>query len=220
MNNSNKILIAIIIILIISILGIGIWIIVNNQNIFDTKSNQSIEENVERKENLVTDENKNEVKNKAENTIINEVKNEEKTEIKNETPKTSIQKSIIGTYSNKLETNDYIHDASLIVTNHTDSSINFEISAIHGSNINNVNTGEVSGKATKIDIPEDAVIPNSTQYAYQFIDNNNGETCKITFVYTNHKMFEYIQVIEEYPNNINPYAGARVYFEGEYEKKS
>lgn len=130
------------------------------------------------------------------------------------------QISIVGKYNNKSETSNYVHDASLVITNQTNSSIDFKLSAIHGSDIEHVNTGEVSGKATKIDIPQDLIDSDTKQYAYHFVENVDGTTCKITFVYTAYIMFEYVTVIEDYSDGINPYSGNRVYFEGNYEKIS
>ena len=114
----------------------------------------------------------------------------------------------------------------LEIKNFSKDSIDFELNATHinGENIEEsiarggVNIGEVTGKATKIDVPNEYVVPDSEQYAYQFVENVYGQTCKITFVYTAHRMFEYVDIIEEFSDGVNPYAGAGVSFSGEYEK--
>lgn len=126
--------------------------------------------------------------------------------------------SVSGKYRVKESMPTYYHESNLVISNQDDTSINFAISAVHGKSEDSVNIGEVSGTATKIEVPQDSVIPNSTQYAYQFIENRDGNTYKITLVYTAHKMFQYVLVSEDYSNGINPYAGHNVYFEGEYEK--
>ena len=134
------------------------------------------------------------------------------------------QISLNGSY----ERPDYTERTSgnLEIKNFSKDSIDFELNATHinGENIEEsiarggVNIGEVTGKATKIDVPNEYVVPDSEQYAYQFVEDVYGQTCKITFVYTAHKMFEDVSIIEEYSDGVNPYAGAGVSFAGEYEK--
>ena len=120
--------------------------------------------------------------------------------------------SVNGKYQFKSQTDNYYHEATIEISNQNETSIIFSINAAHGMNVDNVNIGEVKGKATKIEVP------NATQYAYQFEETQDGNTAKIILVYTAHKMFEYVTVKEEYSNGINPYAGHNVWFSGDYEK--
>lgn len=117
------------------------------------------------------------------------------------------QRELNGTYKYKSESQNYYHDANIIVTNQTNSSINFQLSAVHGADVDHVNIGEVSGIAKKIGTD-----------TYQFEETIDGKTYKITFEFVAHKAFEYITITESYPDNINPYAGHNVYFEGDYDK--
>ena len=141
-----------------------------------------------------------------------------KTEETDDKNKSDNTKNIIGTYKAESETKNYYYSSELIISKQTSNSIKFSISAVHGKDINHVNVGEVSGTAKKINVPKELAAPDSIQYAYQFKDNVDNKTNKITIVYTHFKMFETIDVIEEYANDINPYGGAGVYFRGDYEK--
>ncbi|MBO5349101.1 MAG: hypothetical protein J6A89_04715 [Clostridia bacterium] len=119
------------------------------------------------------------------------------------------QRELTGTYNYKSEGKNYYHNANIIVTNQTGSSIDFQLSAVHGTDIEHVNIGEVSGTAKKIEAD-----------TYQFEETIDGKIYKITFEFVAHKAFEYITITESYPDNINPYAGHNVYFEGDYDKIS
>lgn len=185
----NKMFLGIIIVLLIVAGRIGAKIIIDNQ-----------------KENDIQ-----KYINKSKQTTNSEKNNNTNTNI-------TTQKSNIGKYTDKSEYNGYYREAILEITNQTNSSIDFNLSASAGTDVNHVSTGDVIGKANKIEIPQDYIIPESTQYAYQFVDNIEGKTYKITFIYTAHKKFEYVNIIEDYPDNFNPYAGHGVYFKGEYEK--
>ena len=125
---------------------------------------------------------------------------------------------INGTYKSESETKNYYYSSQLIISNQTNNSIDFSISAVHGHDVDHVNIGEISGTANRIDIPKDFVAPDSIQYAYQFVDTIDNKTNKITIVYTHFKKFEFVDIIEEYADDRNPYAGAGVYFEGDYER--
>ena len=105
-----------------------------------------------------------------------------------------------------------------MITNQKDSSIDFEIVAGEGSDADHVNTGELKGTAKLVEVPKDSIIPESTQYAYQYVEVIGGKEYKITFVYTAHKKSIYFTIIEDYPD-YNPYGGYGVYFSGEYEKQ-
>lgn len=115
---------------------------------------------------------------------------------------------IPGTYTIESE-NEYSYYSSIvIITNNTDSSIDFKISAVHGKDKENVNIGEVKGTAKKIN-----------EYKYLFEENIDGNNNKITFEFSSKGTTKYLTIKEEYPNNINPYGGHGVYFASEYKKE-
>ena len=176
---------------------------------YNSQSEKEVQNKREEKEIV---ENKVEVDDKEvkeEKASKNEVKEEKNTEK---------DLGVNGKYKFEETTKNYYHCSNIKITNQTSSSIEFSINASHGNDVDHVNIGEVSGTAKKVNIPEDSIIPESTQVAYQFTDNIDGEEYKITFVFTAHRTFQYVNVIEDYPNDRNPYAGNRVYFAGEYEK--
>lgn len=193
----KKIILAIVIILIISVAGVGTWMIVDNQK----KTNKNVSES----ENEVTEHKKNDVEESIkEEAIVTDEKTNDDTDLN-----TSTQISLNGTYSNKSETSSYYYSASVVVTNQTNSSIDFELSAVNGADIDHVNIGQVSGTAKKIKTD-----------IYQYEETISGKTYKITFEFSAYRAFQYVTINESYPDNINPYAGNNVYFEGEYEKIS
>lgn len=126
--------------------------------------------------------------------------------------------NVNGSYKYEDQTDNYYHRSNIVITNQTDTSINFSINAAHGNDVDHVNVGEVSGIANRIDIPTNSVVPESEQIAYQYTENIDGNVNKITLICTAHRQFQYIEVTEEYPSGMNPYAGNRVYFSGEYDK--
>lgn len=126
--------------------------------------------------------------------------------------------NVNGSYKYEDQTDNYYHRSNIVIKNQTDTSINFSINAAHGNDVDHVNIGEVSGIANRIDIPTDSIVPESEQIAYQYTENIDGNINKITLIFTAHRQFQYIEVTEEYPSGMNPYAGNRVYFSGEYEK--
>lgn len=126
--------------------------------------------------------------------------------------------NVNGSYKYEDQTDNYYHRSNIVITNQTDTSISFSINAAHGNDVDHVNIGEVSGIANKVDIPTDSIVPESEQIAYQYTENIDGNINKITLICTAHRQFQYIEVKEEYPSGMNPYAGNRVYFSGEYEK--
>ncbi len=218
MKNKNKIIIAILVVLIILIAGVGIWLVVDNQKKYNENISESEskvaekEKNDSESESKVTDEEKSE-EDKSGNKEEKNVNEEEKTDNNKETNDSTIsdnttQKSLTGTYSNKSQTNDYYHDATITVTNQTNSSIDFKLTAVHGSDVDHVNFGEVSGIAKK-----------TGKDTYQFEETVDGTMAKITFKFGEHQHQEYVTVTESYQDDINPYAGHNVHFAGDYEKK-
>lgn len=203
MKNKNKIILPIVTGLLVSSAIIGTSILFNSQKKNDSEKNISASQ-----ETL-----------KNENTIDNKetLKKENNSNNSNSDNKNNIQATVNGIYSVKTD-NSHYREINLEISNKTNSSIDFKLSGTAGVDVNHVSTGEVSGIATRIDIPQDSIIPESEQYAYQFVDNIDGKTYKITFIYTAHKSFQYVNIIEEYPDNFNPYAGHGVYFTGELEK--
>ena len=117
---------------------------------------------------------------------------------------TKAQQNLNGKYTNKAENENSYHDASIEITNQTETIFNFKIEAIHGMDIDHVNIGNVSGTANKID--------NNT---YEFKEEIDGQISKITFKFNDNKL----TITENYPDNINPYAGHNVYFAGDYTKE-
>ncbi len=117
---------------------------------------------------------------------------------------TKAQQNLNGKYTNKAENENSYHDASIEITNQTETIFNFKIEAIHGMDIDHVNIGNVSGTANKID--------NNT---YEFKEEIDGQISKITFKFNDNK----VTITENYPDNINPYAGHNVYFAGDYTKE-
>lgn len=126
--------------------------------------------------------------------------------------------NVNGSYRYEEQTDNFYHSSNIIITNQTDTSISFSINTAHGNDVDHVNIGEVSGIANKVDIPTDSIIPEAKQIAYQYTENIDGNINKITLICTAHRQFQYIEVKEDYPSGMNPYAGNRVYFSGEYEK--
>lgn len=125
---------------------------------------------------------------------------------------------INGKYQDNVETKSYVHHANIELKNATEEKIDFAITAAHGNDVDHVSTGEVSGTAKKTSVPDSVVVPNSVQFAYEFSEEIEGKTNKITIVYTRFKQFQYVEITEDYPDGRNPYAGNRVFFQGEYEK--
>ena len=235
--------IVLVMILLILMLGIGIFVgmyISKDGNTVENKTQENINGDSNKQSNeIAKDENDvNEVnttgnnsttddESKTENTISDKTEETDKTEKTDKTEekdnseenKTDDYKlNVNGSYKYEEQTDNYYHRSDIVITNQTDTSINFSINAAHGNDVDHVNVGDVSGIAKKIDIPTDYIYPESEQIAYQYTENIDGNVNKITLVCTAHGMFQYIQVIEEYPSGVNPYAGNRVFFSGEYDK--
>ncbi|MBQ9318209.1 MAG: hypothetical protein IJR82_01060 [Bacilli bacterium] len=208
MKNKNKIILPIVTGILVSSVIIGTSILFNSQKKNDSEKNISSSQ-----ETLKNENNSNNSNSDNKETL----KNENNSNNSNSDNKNNIQATVNGIYSVKTD-NGHYREINLEISNKTNSSIDFKLSGTAGVDVNHVSIGDVSGIATIIDIPQDSIIPESEQYAYQFVDNVDGKTYKITFVYTAHKSFEYVNIIEEYPDNFNPYAGHGVYFTGELEK--
>ena len=175
MKKENNILI-ILLLIIIAILAALCVLFATNKLSFNTN-------------NTTTNDNKTELNN-------NETNNN-KTEDKQENTKLTLT----GTYTDEKETKDYYHKSEVTITNQTDNSIDFKISAMHGTDRERVNIGNVNGTAKKID-----------ENTYQFQETNDGKISTITFIFNNNNLI----VDEKYPDDINPYGGNRVYFKGNY----
>ena len=185
----------------------------NDVNEVNTTGNNSTTDDESKTENTIS--NKTEETDKTENTISNKTEEKDNSE---ENKTDDYKLNVNGSYKYEEQTDNYYHRSDIVITNQTDTSINFSINAAHGNDVDHVNVGDVSGIAKKIDIPTDYIYPESEQIAYQYTENIDGNVNKITLVCTAHRMFQYIQVIEEYPSGVNPYAGNRVFFSGEYDK--
>ena len=201
----NKNILPIVTMLLVSIAMVGAIFITNN---LEKKDNQK--DTAEIKDN-----NNNQKENN--NKEINNSNNSNNSNKETESDKKS--NSITGKYQRFENTDNHYVENNLTFTNQTTSSIDFEIIAGEGRDVDHVSVGELKGTAKLIDnIPQDAIIPESTQYAYQYVENIDEKDYRITFVYTAHKKSIYITIIEDYPDNFNPYGGHGVHFSGEYEK--
>ena len=109
------------------------------------------------------------------------------------------------TYTIHEETSEAYVDASVVITNQTDDSIDFNISKAKGTDKDHVNIGNVSGTATMIE-----------KYKYEFKETLDGKTNIITFDFTNNGPYLILNITESYPDDLNPYGGNGIYFEGEY----
>ncbi len=134
------------------------------------------------------------VENVWENTTESETTSNAKTDL-----------NVNGKYEYKEEYTGVYHYSQIQISNQNDTSITFSMNAIHGKDVDHVNTGEVSGIAKKTDINK-----------YVFEETIEGETYKITFTFDAHRMFQFIYVEESF--DVSPYAGMNVHFSGEYEK--
>ena len=225
MKKSTGVILILIIVLLLGVIGVGGYFLIKgnndtNKEIGNLKNEvANIGKSTENTSNnqVINDTTlMNKSSNMYNNTQSNNSNTTENTGTTTNSNTSSI--SINGKYEFKQQNENYYHESSVEISDQSDTSINFSINAVHGRNVDTVNIGEISGKANKIDIPQDCIVPNSTQYAYQFVENRDGNTYKITLVYTAHKMFEYVIIKEDYSNGINPYAGHNVNFAGDYEK--
>ena len=217
MKKSTGAMLVIIIVLLLGVIGIGGIILKKKTNDLNTeieilqkeilelrKTDKKVEENL-KADNFTKQENR--------TTGINESKKTDTSEVNNNA-------GMIGTYLNEKTDENYYHKSEIVITSQTEEKIDFHINTIHGRDEEHINIGELQGIATKIDVPENLVQAEDKQLAYQFSEEIDGKMNKITIVYTAHRQFAFINIIEEYPNDINPYGGNRVYFSGEYEKIS
>ena len=220
MKKSIGVILVLIIVLLLGVIGVGGYFFIKENNDTNKKIGE-LQNEIANLGNNTTNTSSNQISSdvQANNTTPTNTNSNDsdKTRTTSNTENTT-SISANGKYEFKSQTDNYYHESSIVITNQNDTSIDFSINAAHGKNVDSVNIGELSGKATKIDIPQDCIVSNSTQYAYQFVENKDGNTYKITIVYTAHKVFQYVTVKEDYSNGINPYAGHNVYFTGEYEK--
>ena len=125
-----------------------------------------------------------------------------------------------GEYSNKSQTKEYYYNANIKFSNQTNDTIDFSMDASAGIDIDHVNVGQVSGTAKRISSKTN-LSEGETEYdTYLFEENIDGKKYKITFIFNAHRMFSWVQVKQDFPDGLNPYAGHNVSFEGEYEKIS
>lgn len=121
---------------------------------------------------------------------------------------TTTELSVKGKYENKSENDGHYYNATINVTDQGESIIEFEISAVNGTDVEHVNIGELKGIAKKV---------GTNRYVYE--ENIDKKDYKITFTFDAHRTFQWVKVEESYyPDSNNPYAGHGVYFTGEYEK--
>lgn len=121
---------------------------------------------------------------------------------------TTTELNVLGKYENKSESEGHYHDAVINVTDQGEAVIEFEISAVSGKDANNVNIGQLKGKAVRVGVNK-----------YVFEESVDGDNCKITFTFDAHKMFQWVDVEESFSAGSNPYAGNGVSFAGNYEMK-
>ena len=115
---------------------------------------------------------------------------------------------ITGIYNIESKNEYSYYKSTVNITNNNDSSIDFIISTVHGMNEENVNVGEVKGVAKKI---------GDNEYVVE--ETRDGNTSKISFVFSNKDLSQYLTIDESYSNDINPYGGHGVYFASIYEKE-
>lgn len=117
------------------------------------------------------------------------------------------QLTVSGEYQNESSGNSYYHNAKIVVSNQSDSSIDFKLNAAHGVTADQVSTAQVSGTAKK-----------ASTNKYVFEDVKDGKTYKLTFTFDSHDIYTWVTIEENFAGNSNPYGGANVHFNGEYEK--
>lgn len=144
-------------------------------------------------------------------SIITEVTKvqEEKTESKNEQSEDVedyYKIDAVGKYVQENISDSVYYKSTIEVTEQDDNMIKFEIDAAHGTDEEHVNIGSLAGTAEKQGI---------NRYVYE--KNEDGNECKIVFQFDAHRQFQFVYITESYSQNINPYAGAGVFFAGEYE---
>lgn len=156
--------------------------------------NTTLEENnIIKDENNTISEKDNNVK--EENTIVREGNNEKQPNKESYQPK-------VGLYNTEDVTNNYYHRVAILVQNVELNYIDFAINAEHGSSVDKVNVGNVSGKAER-----------KSDGTYVFTDIVDGNTNKITFTFDSDNS---VAIKEDYPSGQNPYGGNRVFFSGEH----
>jgi hypothetical protein len=116
---------------------------------------------------------------------------------------------VVGEYTHKTENKDVYEEATIKITSQDDSSLTFEIDAVHGSDKDHVNIGKLSGVADKI------------EYNKYFCEKQteDGNEYVIFFTFNSNSNFKTLTVKESYTKDVHPFAGAGVSFAGEYTKK-
>ena len=194
MKTFGKIFATFIIMLLLAVIGFGVWFVYNKQYTIEDKLNNinssidSLTNTVSNIQITTTDSS-----NNTENTI--ETKKDEPT-----------YKSYVGTYENTQKTEYYFHSATLEILSQTENTISFKLNSSHGVDAEHINIGEVMGTANKVADGE-----------YEFSEEKEGVVNKIKFTFGTHKIFEWVDVTESFPDS-NPYAAENVSFAGNYER--
>ena len=116
---------------------------------------------------------------------------------------------VVGKFTRKTENKDVYEEATINITAQDDSSLTFEIDAVHGSDKDHVNIGNLSGVAEKIDY---------NRYLCEK-QTEDGNEYAIFFTFNSNSNFKTVTVKESYTKDVHPFAGAGVSFAGEYTKK-
>ena len=118
--------------------------------------------------------------------------------------------TIVGTYKVKPISEEDRNIQIFTVTNQDENTIDFNIYVSNEEEIDNPIQGELYGKATKINVPSDAKKQKTTQAAYEYVEESNGASKRIIFVFTAHETFEYVTIYED--------SGKKIVFNGDYER--
>lgn len=211
MKKATNIILIMIIVILITLMGVGYYSLTTNQN----KSNEEIKNLKDQIEKLNSD---NIIHNTIENNDLNNKNNTANTNSISENTTNTTQPTTEneyfeninkGTYEReKVNGPDIYDESTLIISNETETTFNFEISALHGTDINNgrVNIGNLEGIAKKY---EDA--------GYEYIESIDGVEYRLTINFVGENSAE-IKVYYEGELG-DPYCGMGVYFDGIYKKK-
>ena len=118
------------------------------------------------------------------------------------------EKNLEGVWTDKREGEGFYHNGIIKITNQTADSIDFELSATNGRDVDHVNIGDVSGTAKK----------SGDEYVFE--EKTADYESKITISLGDFEGTKAVVVREEYSNGVNPYAGHNVWFAGEYVKEA
>ena len=120
----------------------------------------------------------------------------------------TIEKNLEGVWTDKREGEGFYHNGIIKITNQTADSIDFELSATNGRDVDHVNIGEVSGTAKKV----------GNEYIFE--EKREEYESKITIYLGDFEGTKAVVVRENYSTENNPYAGHGVWFDGEYTKEN